>query len=53
LGELKKWRNQNWVRIGTAKSLSKRERSKTARKKKASGGKTQFVPNTKKAKVTK
>tara|TARA_R110000823_G_scaffold80291_2_gene182806 strand:+ start:3049 stop:3297 length:249 start_codon:yes stop_codon:yes gene_type:complete len=78
LGELAKWRNENWVRIGTdgsikgacgtsknkknpdrclplakAKSLSKRERSKTARKKKASGGKKQFVPNTNKAKVTK
>ena len=78
MGELAKWRNENWVRIGTdgsikgacgtsknkknpdrclplakAKSLSKRERSKTARKKKASGGKKQFVPNTNKAKVTK
>jgi hypothetical protein len=78
LGELSKWRNENWVRIGTdgsikgacgtsknkknpdrclplakAKSLSKRERAKTARKKKASGGKKQFVPNTNKAKVTK
>ena len=36
-----------------AKSLSKSARSKTARKKKASGGKKQFVSNTKKAKVTK
>jgi len=78
LGELAKWRNENWVRIGSdgsikgacgtsknkknpdrclplakAKSLSKRERAKTARKKKASGGKKQFVPNTNKAKVTK
>lgn len=78
MGELAKWRNENWVRIGTdgsikgacgtsknkknpdrclplakAKSLSKRERAKTARKKKALGGKKQFVPNTNKAKVTK
>ena len=78
MGELSKWRNENWVRIGTdgsikgacgtsknkknpdrclplakAKSLSKRERAKTARKNKASGGKKQFVPNTNKAKVTK
>ena len=34
-----------------AQSLSKAERAKTARKKKASGGKKQFVSNTKKAKV--
>jgi len=78
MGELKKWRDEKWVRIGIdgsikgacgtsknkknpdrclpldkAKSLSKRERAKTARKKKASGGKKQFVSNTKKAKVTK
>ena len=78
MGELAKWRNEKWVRIGTdgsirgecgtsknkknpgrclplakAKSLSKAERAKTARKKKASGGKKQFVSNTKKAKVTK
>tara|TARA_R110002020_G_scaffold208379_1_gene414098 strand:- start:576 stop:824 length:249 start_codon:yes stop_codon:yes gene_type:complete len=77
MGELKKWRDQNWVRIGTdgsikgacgtsknkknpdrclplakAKSLSKRERAKTARKKKREGSKgKQFVSNTKKAKV--
>jgi len=38
--------------LAKAKSLSKRERAKTARKKKASGGKKQFVSNTKKAKVT-
>ena len=77
MGELKKWRNQKWVRIGTdgsikgacgtskdkknpdrclplskAKSLSKRERAKTARKKKREQrkGKT-VVSNTKKAKV--
>ena len=75
MGELKKWVNQNWVRIGTdgsikgkcgtsknkknpdrclpkakALSLSKTERSKTAKKKKAAGakGKT-VVANTKKA----
>jgi len=78
MGELAKWRNEKWVRIGTdcsimgacgtsknkknpdrclplakAKSLSKAERAKTARKKKESGGKKQFVSNTKKAKVTK
>tara|TARA_R110000850_G_scaffold247135_1_gene372086 strand:+ start:1726 stop:1974 length:249 start_codon:yes stop_codon:yes gene_type:complete len=78
LGELKKWREEKWVRIGAdgsikgacgtsknkknpdrclplakAKSLSKNERSKTAKKKKASGGKKQFVSNTKAAKVTK
>ena len=78
MGELAKWRNEKWVRIGTDgsirgecgtsknkknpdrclpfakdKSLSKAERAKTARKKKASGGKKQFVSNTKKAKVTK
>jgi len=76
MGELKKWRDQKWVRIGTdgeikgacgtsknkknpdrclplakARSLSKRQRAATARKKKASGGKKQFVPNTKEAKV--
>ena len=33
--------------------MSKAERAKTARKKKASGGKKQFVSNTKKARVTK
>lgn len=36
-----------------AKSLSKRQRAKTARKKKASAGKKQFVSNTDAAKVTK
>ena len=77
MGELKKWRDEKWVRIGTdgsingacgtsknkknpdrclplskAKSLSKRERAKTARKKKREGSKgKQFVSNTKKAKV--
>ena len=77
MGQLKQWREQKWVRIGTdgsikgpcgtsknkknpdrclplakAKSLSKAERAKTARKKKAAGrkGKT-VVANTKKAKV--
>ena len=72
MGELKKWREQKWVRIGTdgkikgpcgtsknkknpdrclplakAKRLSKRELAAIAKKKKASGGKTQFVSNTK------
>jgi len=76
MGELKKWRDQKWVRIGTdgsikgacgtskdkknpdrclplakAKSLSKEERAKTARKKKRFGRKKQFVSNTSKAKV--
>jgi len=77
MGELKKWRDEKWVRIGTdgsikgacgtsknkknpdrclplakAKSLSKRERAKTARKKKREGSKgKQFISNTKKAKV--
>ncbi len=76
MGELKKWRDEKWVRIGTdgsikgacgtskdtknpdrclplakAKSMTKAQRAKTARKKKASN-KT-VVANTKKAKVTK
>ena len=71
MGELKKWRDQKWVRIGTdgkikgacgtsknkknpdrclplakAKRLSMRALAATARKKKASGGKKQFVNNT-------
>ena len=77
MGQLKEWRNQNWVRIGSdgsikgpcgtskdkknpdrclpmskAKSLSKSERSSTAKKKKSAGkkGKT-VVANTPKAKV--
>ena len=75
-GELKKWVEEKWVRIGTdgeikgpcgtsknkknpdrclplakAKSLSKEERAKTARKKKRFGRKgQQFVPNTPAAK---
>ena len=79
MGELKKWRDQEWVRIGTdgeikgecgtskdkknpdrclplakAKSMTKAERAKTARKKKAAGrkGKT-VVANTKAGRVTK
>ena len=72
MGELKKWRDQKWVRIGTdgkikgacgtsknrknpdrclplakAKRLSKRALAATAKKKKESGGKRQFVSNTK------
>ena len=39
--------------IKKANSMSKAERAKTARKKKASGGRKQFVPNTKKGRVTK
>ena len=75
MGELKKWRDQKWVRIGTdgkikgacgtsknkknpdrclplakAKRLSKRALAATAKKKKAPGGKTQFVSNTNKVK---
>ncbi len=79
MGELKKWRDEKWVRIGTdgsikgacgtsknkknpdrclplakAKSMSKAERAKTARKKKKAGakGKT-VVANTKAGRVTK
>lgn len=76
MGELKKWRDQKWVRIGTdgsilgacgtsknkknpdrclplskARSLSKAQRAATAKKKKRSGGKKQFVSNTNAAKV--
>jgi hypothetical protein len=78
MGELKKWREEKWVRIGTdgsikgacgtsknkknpdrclplakARSMSKAERAATAKKKKRSGGKKQFVPNTKAGRVTK
>lgn len=78
MGELKKWRDEKWVRIGTdgsikgecgtskdkknpdrclplskARSLSKSERAKTAKRKKSQGGrKKQFVSNTSKARVT-
>jgi hypothetical protein len=79
VGELKKWRDEKWVRIGTdgsikgacgtskdkknpdrclplakAKSMTKSERAKTARKKKRAGrkGKT-VVANTLAGKVTK
>jgi len=79
MGELKKWRDEKWVRIGLdgsiegacgtsknkknpdrclplakAKSMTKAERAKTARKKKAAGrrGKT-VVANTKAGRVTK
>ena len=76
MGDLKDWRKEDWVRIGTdgeikgecgtskdkknpdrclplakANSLTKSERSATAKKKKRSGGRTQFVSNTKSAKV--
>ena len=75
MGELKKWREQNWVRIdssgniagkcGTSKDkknpdrclplakarrLSKKQLAATARKKKASGGRKQFVSNTREVK---
>jgi len=79
VGELKKWRDQKWVRIGTdgsilgacgtskdkknpdrclplakARSMSKAERAKTARKKKRAGRRGQtVVANTKAGKVTK
>ena len=79
MGEVKKWRDQKWVRIGTdgsilgacgtsknkknpdrclplakARSMSKAERAKTARKRKRAGakGKT-VVANTKAGRVTK
>jgi hypothetical protein len=79
MGELKKWRDEKWVRIGLdgsikgacgtskdkknpdrclplakAKSMTKAERAKTARKKKRAGakGKT-VVANTKAGRVTK
>ncbi len=77
MGDLKKWRDEKWVRIGSdgeikgacgtsknkknpdrclplskARSLSKRQRAATARKKKREGSKKQFVSNTKQAKVT-
>ena len=79
MGELKTWRDEQWVRIGLdgsikgacgtsknkknpdrclplakAKSMTKAERAKTARKKKAAGrrGKT-VVANTKAGRVTK
>jgi len=76
VGELKKWRDEKWVRIGTdgsilgacgtsknkknpdrclplnkAKSMTKAERRKTARKKKREGKRKQFVSNTKAGKV--
>jgi len=72
MGELKKWREEKWVRIGTdgkikgpcgtskntknpdrclplakAQRLSQRALAATARKKKASGGRKQFISNTK------
>jgi len=79
MGELKKWRDEKWVRIGTdgsikgacgtskdkknpdrclplakAKSMTKAERAKTARKKKRAGrrGRT-VVANTPAGRVTK
>tara|TARA_R100000482_G_C5043145_1_gene109285 strand:- start:344 stop:598 length:255 start_codon:yes stop_codon:yes gene_type:complete len=79
MGELKKWREEKWVRIGLdgsikgacgtsknkknpdrclplakAKSMTKAERARTARKKKRAGakGKT-VVANTKAGRVTK
>jgi hypothetical protein len=60
MGELKKWREQNWVRIGRdgkikgpcGTSKNKKQLAKTARKKKAAGRKgKQFVANTPAAKV--
>ena len=71
MGELKKWRDQKWVRIGTdgkikgpcgtsknkknpdrclplakARRLSKKALAATAKKKKSSGGRKQFIRNT-------
>jgi len=77
MGQLKKWLDEKWVRIGTdgkikgecgtsknkknpdrclpmakAKSLSKKQRASTAKKKKREGARgKQFVSNTKAAKV--
>ncbi len=79
MGELKKWRDEKWVRIGTdgsikgacgtskdkknpdrclplakAKSMTKSERAKTARKKKRAGRKgNTVVANTPAGRVTK
>jgi hypothetical protein len=79
MGQLKKWLDEKWVRIGTdgsilgecgtsknkknpdrclplkkAKSMTKAERAKTAKKKKRGGRKgKQFVANTKAGRVTK
>ena len=79
MGELKKWLDEKWVRIGTygyikgacgtsknkknpdrclplkkAKSMSKAERAKTAKKKQRGGRKgKKFVANTKAGRVTK
>mgnify|MGYP003152195454 CR=1 FL=1 len=79
MGELKKWRDQKWVRIGTdgsilgacgtsknkknpdrclplakARSMSKAERARTARKKKRAGRRGQtVVANTRAGRVTK
>jgi hypothetical protein len=79
MGELKKWRDEKWVRIGTdgsikgacgtskdkknpdrclplakAKSMTKSERAKTARKKKRAGRKGRtVVANTLAGRVTK
>ena len=78
MSELKKWRDEKWVRIGTdgsikgacgtsknkknpdrclplakAKSMTKSERAKTARKKKRAGRKGEtVVANTKAGRVT-
>ena len=71
MGELKKWREEKWVRIGTdgkikgacgtsknkknpdrclplakARRLSKKALAATAKKKKSSGGRKQFIRNT-------
>jgi hypothetical protein len=79
MGDLKKWLDEKWVRIGTdgsikgacgtsknkknpdrclplkkAKSMTKDERAKTAKKKKRGGRKgKQFVANTRAGRVTK
>jgi hypothetical protein len=79
MSELKKWRDEKWVRIGTdgsiqgacgtsknkknpdrclplakAKSMTKAERARTARKKKRAGARGQtVVANTRAGRVTK
>ena len=68
MGELKKWRDEKWVRIGTdgsikdkknpdrclplAKAKSMTKSERAATAKKKKRGKGQFVPNTKAGRVS-
>ena len=68
MGELKKWRDENWVRIGIdgsikdkknpdrclplAKAKSMTKSERAATAKKKKRGKGQFVPNTKAGRVS-